>query len=385
MPPPTQKSFIDDYYKTMGLKKMPKRGDVLKHQELYQLYKTPKKDTKGKSMPHIDKDDIDPKAILQADLIYLPDDKGFRFALVCVDINTGYTDAEPIKERDAETTLKAFKNITSREPLKDAPKYVLQTDGGSEFKGVFHTYVVQKGITHRIGKAGRSRQQAVVEQRNGVIGRALFYRMTAQEILTDQDSREWVKRLPQLIKVINAYHKEKNDKKKKKKEKDPLPPLLEKDTVLLSVGQPVRVVLDKPLSTFEKQIPGSSFRATDIRWSRKMSHVSNIILDGGQPPLYQVDDKKAPAYTRNQLQVVDMKTLQDPPASLVMEGNVYDYSYVVKNIIDKRKKKNKIEYLVVWKGFPAKKDHTWEPRADLLKFPDSKEKVEKYEKEKGGG
>ena len=101
MPPPTQKSFIDDYYKTMGFKKIPKRGDVLKHQELYQLYKTPKKDTKGKSMPHIDKDDIDPKAILQADLIYLPDDKGFRFALVCVDVNTGYTDAEPMRERDA--------------------------------------------------------------------------------------------------------------------------------------------------------------------------------------------------------------------------------------------------------------------------------------------
>ena len=85
---------------------------------------------------------------------------------MCVDINTGYTDAEPIKERDAESTLKAFKKITSREPLKDAPKYVLQTDGGSEFKGVFHTYVIKKGIAHRFGKAGRSRQQAVVEQRN---------------------------------------------------------------------------------------------------------------------------------------------------------------------------------------------------------------------------
>ena len=56
---------------------------------------------------------------------------------MCVDINTGYTDPEPIKERDAESTLKAFKKITSREPLKDAPKYVLQTDGGSEFRGVY--------------------------------------------------------------------------------------------------------------------------------------------------------------------------------------------------------------------------------------------------------
>ena len=130
MPQQTNKSLIEDYYKTSGLKKTPKgtkRGDVLKDEELFQLYKTPKKD-KGNSAPHIDKQDIEPKAILQADLIYLPDDKGFRFALVCVDINTGYTDAEPIKERDAETTLKAFKKITSREPLKDAPKYVLQTE-----------------------------------------------------------------------------------------------------------------------------------------------------------------------------------------------------------------------------------------------------------------
>ena len=105
---------------------------------------------------------------------------------------------------------------------------------------------------------------------------------------------------------------------------------------------------------------------------------------GDNLPFIKWMTRRLPAYTRNQLQLVDVKILQDPPASLVMEGNVNDYSYVVKTIIDKRKKKNKIEYLVVWKGFPAKKDHTWEPRADLLKFEDSKEKVDKYEKEKGG-
>ena len=101
MAPPTQQSFIDAYYKNSGLpQKSPKgtkRSDVLKHQELYQLYQTPKRDKKGNA-PHIDKQDIESKAILQADLIYLTDDNGYRFALVCVDINTGYTtDAEPIK------------------------------------------------------------------------------------------------------------------------------------------------------------------------------------------------------------------------------------------------------------------------------------------------
>jgi hypothetical protein len=321
MTPSTQQSFIDAYYKNSGLPQKPpkgtKRSDLLKHEELFQLYQTPKRDKKGNA-PHIDKQDIESKAILQADLIYLPDDNGYRFALVCVDINTGYTDAEPIKERDAESTLKAFKKITSREPLKDAPKYVLQTDGGSEFKGVFHTYVIKKGIAHRFGKAGRSRQQAVVEQRNKVIGRALFYRMTAQELITEQESKQWVKRLPPLIKVINAYHKDKNDKKKKKKKEiKPLPPSVDKDTVLLSIGQAVRVMLDKPLSTFGQQISGNSFRATDIRWSRKISYITNILLNGGQPPLYQLDNKVAPAYTRNQLQPVDVDKIQDPPSCLI--------------------------------------------------------------------
>ena len=52
MPQPTNKSLIEDYYKTSGLKKIPKgikRGDVLKDEELFQLYKTPKKD-KGKNI-----------------------------------------------------------------------------------------------------------------------------------------------------------------------------------------------------------------------------------------------------------------------------------------------------------------------------------------------
>ena len=67
--------------------------------------------------------------------------------------------------------------------------------------------------------------------------------MTAQELITEQESKQWVKRLPPLIKVINAYHKDKNDKKKKKKKEiKPLPPSVDKDTVLLSIGQAVRVM-----------------------------------------------------------------------------------------------------------------------------------------------
>ena len=179
------KIIIEDYYKTSGLKKIKNSATVLNDEELYQLFKKPPKD-KGKAIAHIKKDTIEPKAVLQADILYLPEDEGCKYCLVVVDIATGYTDAEPLKERDAATVLSAFKKITNREPLKGAPHYILQTDPGSEFLGVFHTYIINKGISHRYGKIGRSRQQAVVEQRNKVIGQALFYRMISQELLTDQ-------------------------------------------------------------------------------------------------------------------------------------------------------------------------------------------------------
>ena len=43
-PPP---AFITDYYSTSGLKKIPKRAEVLKNEELFQIYKKPKKDKRA--------------------------------------------------------------------------------------------------------------------------------------------------------------------------------------------------------------------------------------------------------------------------------------------------------------------------------------------------
>jgi hypothetical protein len=54
MPPPTQKSFIEDYYKTMGLKKFPSVVMCLKTKN-YTNSTRPQKDTKGKNMPRIGK------------------------------------------------------------------------------------------------------------------------------------------------------------------------------------------------------------------------------------------------------------------------------------------------------------------------------------------
>ena len=116
-------TFIEDYYKTGGLVKSKGKNKLLKNEELYQLYKKPKKDT-TKEVPHMQ--DIEANAVMQCDLLYLPDDRNYKYALVCVDVGSGLTDAEPLKERDAAAVLAAFKKITSREPLKNSPTYILQ-------------------------------------------------------------------------------------------------------------------------------------------------------------------------------------------------------------------------------------------------------------------
>lgn len=362
-------TFIEDYYKTGGLVKSKGKNKLLKNEELYQLYKKPKKDT-TKEVPHMQ--DIEANAVMQCDLLYLPDDRNYKYALVCVDVGSGLTDAEPLKERDAAAVLAAFKKITSREPLKNSPTYILQSDSGSEFKGVFAKYINSLGVSIRYGKAGRSRQQAYVEQRNKIIGQALFHRMTAQEILTEEQSNHWTSRLKVVIKAINKYIAEKKPATTPKSRE----PYIPKGTIMLSVGQPVRVMLDKPEDTFQNKLHGT-FRSSDIRWSRAISHVSNIIIDDNEPILYQLDGKPSPAYTFNQLQVVDVDNLQAPRGDLVVEGT--PSTFVVQAIKDKRKEKNKIEYLIQWKGYPDPTTYTWEKRTELLQKPKIKAMIEKYD------
>ena len=59
---------------------------------------------------------------------------------------------------------------------------------------------------------GRSRQQAVVEARNKTIGAILNTKMLADEIATDVTSREWVKYVPIVVKLINEEYSKQPDR-----------------------------------------------------------------------------------------------------------------------------------------------------------------------------
>ncbi|GAM23099.1 hypothetical protein SAMD00019534_062740 [Acytostelium subglobosum LB1] len=199
----------DEYYKTFGLK--PVNKDYLDKQELYKLYLQPKKD-KGLNMPHYQVFETGLKQ--QADLLFLPDDDGFKYALVVVDLGNRLTDAEPLKNISSAAVKQAFETIYKRGILV-MPKQI-QTDPGGEFEGETKKYFKDKGVFLRYGVPGRHRMQAMVEARNKTLGTVLMKRMTAQEMLTGETSKHWVEDLPKVIKAMNERFKV--DPKKKKPE-----------------------------------------------------------------------------------------------------------------------------------------------------------------------
>jgi hypothetical protein len=101
-----------------------------KKTELKSLYKRPVPETKGE-MPVAQV--FEKSVYQQADILYLPEDKGFKFLLVVVDLYDDSIDAEPVKDilsKDNDV-LQAFRKIYSRNYLEFP--LVLTLDRGSEF------------------------------------------------------------------------------------------------------------------------------------------------------------------------------------------------------------------------------------------------------------
>lgn len=342
-----------------------------KKELLNNLYKLPRRD-RGLNMPHFQP--IEKNLIHQADLLMLPDDNGYKYALVVVDNGTRITDAEAIMEKTPNAVLEAFKKIYKRKILKE-PKQI-QIDAGSEFKGILSDYFKSKGISIRVAKVGRHRQQALVERKNQTIAKALFKRMAAEELLTEETSKDWVKYLPPLIKALN-----KKTKKAKVKKVISDDPVCEGDTCnVLDQGTRVRVMLDNPIEVTKGNRLYGPFRATDIRWNPKIRIIKEILLKPNMPPMYILDGDEKVAYTKNQLQVVPKDEIY--PSGKLISNIKKVKKFVIEKIVDSKKIKGKTHYLIKWAGFPSSQN-TWEPEINISK--DVPEIVNEYKNRKQYG
>jgi hypothetical protein len=308
-------------------------------------------------------------AVHQADLLFLPTDDGYKYALVVVDVFDRSVDAEALRTKNPEDVLDAFGKIYRRRYLS-VPTHQLKVDSGGEFKGVVGEYFRNKGVLISTGLPSRSRQQAVVETQNKVIGKVLLQRMRAQQMKTGKENNRWVAFLPKVVGEMNKYRNEKPAVRQDKEEGAPR--CKGSSCKLLDVGTEVHRELDAP------EAGGKKFRASDLRYEPKAREVKQVLLKPDQPPMYLVEGIKSAAYTREQLKV--KREYADIEDDGVADEDDEVEKYVVERLVGHRQRGNRLEFEVKWKGYT---ETTWEPRASLMK--DVPEMVRAYEKRKKVG
>lgn len=301
-------SLFDKINKKLGVVKSKKEDNITVN-----LMKKPPKE---KVVPRVI--NFEKNARHQADILFLPDDEGYKYALVVIDNASKIGDARPMRGKTANEVLTNLKSIYKGKYLKK-PRVSLQTDPGGEFKGVVDKWLSDNGIYHKVGKVNRHRQQALVEHLNYVLGRALGTRQNAQELETGESSTEWVEDLPVIIEAFNEH-----SESKPKPNPDDLPTVKCRgmSCKLLKHGEKVRVIADRPFAAHDDSKLHGNFRASDLRWEKEIHTIEKIQLSQGQPPLYKVSGIDNVRYTREQLQLVsdnEVKTSQGAQKKWIVE------------------------------------------------------------------
>lgn len=242
-----------------------------------------------------------PNSVCQADLMELPDDKGFKFLLVIVDNVSRAIDAEPMKLKS--DSVEAMKKIFKRKYIK--PNFdVLQCDTGGEFTSkAFQDLMHSKHIAIRYGRTNRHNQQAIVEHYNGIISKVLNTKMNIHELETNEQSLIWKKNVRPLILELNNKFKKKA-------------PLISQffghwkmisnkaSDSLLKVGDKVYVVLDQPTDILShKKLSGhNGFRQGDLRYNPHKIHIiENILYVPNSYPRYIVSGLPNVSFTKAEL------------------------------------------------------------------------------------
>lgn len=330
---------------------------------LYQLFRRVKPERKDIAATISNPPDHTPNQIHQIDTLYMPEDNGVNLALTVVDTGSRLTDCEPIKGKKSIDALNALKRIYNR-PKKDRilekPSVSIEVDDGSEFKADFKAFFGKEKVYMRVAQPGRSRQQGLVENRNGLIGRTLMRRMVAEELLTGSKSVEWIHYLPKLIAMMNEkYYLKPIDMKPAEVMAEPKTDRFSSE--LLNVGQKVRVQLDKPINLLNKKRLHGKFREGDAKFSLDTYTIDRIQVLPNQPVFYKLKDVKGkllkPLYTKHQLLVVSENSKMPP--------RTVQHKFIIEKVLDKKKMKGLIHFLVKWKGY-SDEHNSWEPRKELI-------------------
>ena len=292
----------------------------LKKQALWQIYLPP-----PEYIPRPRWTVSKPNQVHQADLLFLPHDtirgRVYRYALVVIDVASRYKDAEAISTKESSEIARCFERIYSRKPRRLSWPGVLMVDPGREFMGSVTKLMEQHWVKIQRGQVGNHRSQAFVERANKTLSERLFSHQYAQEMVMDRRgrSREWVKRLPQVLKAMNSEPTRLIGKEpsgaigmervsvKGGSYKRPVG----LDEVRLPPG-----VLVRYLFAPGEEEGGERRRATDPIWSLRVYDLSRSVVSSDQPVLYYLSDGPKRGFVREELQFVPVDTELPPKGVL---------------------------------------------------------------------
>jgi len=266
------------------------------------------------------------------DILILPKTKeDYNMLLVCVDLHSREFDIQPIKNKDADTVLKAFKEMLKRSYL-NLPKYSIQTDNDGAFKGVFQKYLYDNSILHKTAQPYRHQQNSMVESLNKQLARLLNGYMNSKEEETGKPYNEWIDILPDIRKELNKYRKIPDGNIKN----DTYQPPNDDKPSMFKEGDIVYVKSEVPLNALGHPQTTSNFRVGDYRFDRTPKKIMKVIyMSGAVPHRYIVEGKPHVSYVDSELMKSDEK----------------ETKYIVEKFLKKRFFKKQVQYLVKWKNY----------------------------------
>lgn len=283
------------------------------------------------------------------DLLYLPEDSKThcKFALVCMDCGNNMFDLQEIRNRDSETVLNALKAIFKRGILKKPSKgSQIQTDSGTEYGDVFHKYLYNEDIYHKIAGVGRHNQMSAVEAVNKQLGRLFNGYMNSKEADTGKVYRDWCDIIPTIRDELNEI--------REKPTKNPftyipkLPDFSNVDKNEFYEGQMVYYKLDEPRNMLNEKQSGK-FRVGDRKWSTQPKKIVKVFLYPSRVPFrYMLEGIPNISFTTAQLKKSTQK----------------EELFYPEKFRDKRTVKKQIQYLVQWKHHKVDQS-TWENESQL--------------------
>lgn len=286
-----------------------------------------------------------------ADLLFLPTTKNnYKYLLTMVDLATDECDFEPLKTKEPKEVLSAMKIIFSR-PHLNKPYASLSTDAGNEFKGIFQKYLYDESIYQKVALKARHSQQANIEALNKQLGRLLNGYMNAKEKQTKKVYKEWVEVLPIIRTELNEFRKKSPKELLELEKNKPIPNLLIPPKY--KIGDLVHRHLDYPENALGEKQSTANFRVGDVRWDTQPRKVEQVVILNavGNPYRYIISGIPNASFTEKQL----------------MLSKEEEELFEIKQILDKQKINGKTHYKVWYYG-EKKKEASWQPESDLIKF-----------------